>query len=520
MEDPVRRLHRFIRDTFWNNLTRCIDANGIEQAALDPKSAKSQPRIYIPQSAPRQFGFYSKIARDRPDMRLDVQRLPSGEINANYIREINVRPGLLALAMEEQPTNADMESESLIGLPFIVPGGRFNEVYYWDSCFCAWGMIESHVHIVKSILKHFAFEIEHFGKVLNGNRSYYLGRSQPPLLTDLAVRTYEATKHELDAKRLLKNGILAAIKEYHGYWTAKERYDPKTGLSRYHPIGAGLPPEVEPNHFQHILKPYAAKHHISIEEFYQAYNSGEIKDHDLDEFTRHDRALRESGHDTSNRLENVCADLATVDLNCLLYKYETDIGRTIKGVFDDELWVPKEFQTPNREIDIIQTSAMWDDRARKRRETIQKLMFNEKEGLFFDYNVQQEARTNFESVTGWAYPLWSGVASKHQAAILVNSLHKFECIGGVSSTTKNSRGPVNAANPQKQWDYPSGWPPHQMLAWEGLRAYGYSAEAERLTYRWLHMVTSVFTDYNGTVAEKYDVTAQVAAHKVGAEYGT
>ena len=92
-------------------------------------------------------------------------------------------------------------------------------------------------------------------------------------------------------------------------------------------------------------------------------------------------------------------------------------------------------------------------------------------------------------------------------------------MGGLSSSTETSRGPINATNPQKQWDYPNGWAPHQILAWSGLIKYGYHEEAERLAYRWLHMIIKIFVDFNGTVVEKYDVTQLKSSHRVGAEYG-
>ena len=89
--------------------------------------------------------------------------------------------------------------------------------------------------------------------------------------------------------------------------------------------------------------------------------------------------------------------------------------------------------------------------------------------------------------------------------------------GGLASCTKNSRGKVDKQNPQRQWDYPNGWAPHQMMVWKGLLDYGYHKIAEELIYRWLYMITKNAVDYNGTIPEKYDVVE--ATHKVFAEYG-
>lgn len=519
-EDPVSRLNRLIKESFWNNLTRQIDESGIALAAQDTKSVKSPPRIYIPRGLPEQFAYYTKLAQERPSLQLDVQWLPNGEITASFIKSLNHKPGLLALEME-MPTQGSRtnSADRLKGLPFIVPGGRFNELYYWDSCFCALGMLESHANVVKSIIRNFIFEIKYYGKVLNANRSYYLGRSQPPFLTDLALRCYEATRQEPDARDLLKIALLAARKEYHNVWMAEPRYDRLSGLSRYRPIGSGFPPECEPLHFAHIMEPYMTKYKMTIEQFTEAYNNGDIQEPDLDEFCLHDRAHRESGHDTSNRLENVAADVATVDLSCLLYRYEVDIAHAIRTVFGDRLEIPVTFNAPGDKADQVDSSAIWDRRARRRKSLMNKYMWNEKNGIFYDYNTVSKKQCNFESVTCF-WTLWCGVASPQQAALLVkNGLSLFEYVGGLSAGTELSRGNISATNPQKQWEYPYGWAPHQILAWDGLKKYGYHEEAERLVYRWLHMVTKVFVDYNGTIVEKYDVTQLHSPHKVEAEYG-
>ena len=233
-EDPVHRLNRLIKTAWWDNLTRHIDSNGIEQAAPDPK-VKDSPRIYIPPGAPEQYTYYKAVSKERPGMNLDVQWLPEGDFTADYIKGINNKPGILALDMEYAQTETVPGTKQLQGSPFIVPGGHFNELYNWDACFCALGMLDTHLHIVKGIVKNFIFEVKHYGKILNANRSYYLGRAQPPLLTWLARKLFDKTKDEADALDVLKNAILAARKEYLQWWTSVPRLDEETGLSRYRP---------------------------------------------------------------------------------------------------------------------------------------------------------------------------------------------------------------------------------------------------------------------------------------------
>ena len=516
-EAPVDRLARRIRHTFWDTLTRRMDGDGIAAAAPDPKTSSPQPRVYIPPGVPEQHAYYSKIAKARPVLNLDVQWLPEGEWSGEYIKSLNKKPGVLALEME--PATNDEKNENMKALPFIVPGGCFNELYNWDSAFCAIGMLESHIDLVKAIVRNFIFEIKHYGKVLNANRSYYLGRAQPPFLTDLALRTYEATKLEHDAKDLLKEATLAAIKEYYSWWMTEPRLDPESGLSRYWPVGIGTPPECKPSGFAHILKPYAEKYSMSIDEVCAAYNAQKVHEPALDEFFLHDRAVRENGHDVSNRVEGICASLATVDLNTLLYKIEIDIAHIILTQFDDHLPVPKEFCITSQSPNHVETSTTWARRARLRKLRVDKYCWNASDGSFYDYNIVTKSPHPFDSATA-LFPLWAGLATPKQAASLVKCLlPKLEDVGGLASTSKRSRGPISAENPQKQWDYPQGWAPHQMLAWDGLRRYGYYEEAERICYKWVGMVTNCARDFGGTVVEKYDVTGVRAPHRVQAEYG-
>ena len=519
-ENPVNRLSRLIGDSFWDGLTRRIDESMIEIAGRDPKdwTDDPRPRIYVPRGAPEQYAYYTQVAKDRPEVRLDVQWLPE-KITPENVRDMNAKPGLLALAMEEIVDQATGEKR-MRGVPFVVPGGRFNELYGWDSYMESLGLlVNDKVNLAKSMVQNFCFCIEHYGKILNANRSYYLCRSQPPFLTDMALRVYEKIKHEQGALDFLRTAILAAIKEYHSIWVAAPRLDPITGLSRYRPEGLGVPPETEASHFTHILEPYAEKHGITFQEFVEGYNSGAIKEPDLDEYFLHDRAVRESGHDTTYRLEKTCANLATVDLNCLLFKYETDIARTIRNVFNDKLVIPVEFCVGPLRPNQVESSAIWDRRAKRRKQAMDRYLWNAEQGMFFDYNTVTRMQCTYESATTfWA--MWAGCATPRQATTMVAvALPKFEALGGLLSGTKESRGEVGLDRPNRQWDFPYGWAPQQMLAWTGLQRYGYQDDAERLAYKWLFMITKAFVDFNGVVVEKYDVTRPVDPHRVDAEYG-
>ena len=518
-ENPVDRLSRRIRDEFWNNLERSLDGDLIEKAGKDPKDWTSdpRPRIYVPYGCPEQYEYYTNVAKARPDIRLDVQLLPEGTIDGKFTRSLNSAPGILALAMKKVIIDG---KETMKGEPFVVPGGRFNELYGWDSYMAAIGLLENgKADLAKSIVINFAFCIQHYGKILNANRSYYLSRSQPPFLTDMAMKVYDKIKHDDGALDFLRLAIRAAIKEYYNVWTAPPRYDAATGLSRYRPEGSGVPPETEASHFVHILTPYAEKHGMTFDEFVKAYNEDQVKEPELDVYFLHDRAVRESGHDTTYRLEGCAADLATIDLNSLLYKYEIDIAWCIRQFFKDRLVIPPEFQTEANRLDGYEKSATWDRRAKMRKARMDKYLWNEKAGMYFDYNTVEKRQHTYESCTSF-FAMWAGVCTPRQAASLVlNALPKFECFGGLVSGTEESRGNIGLDRPNRQWDYPYGWAPQQMLAWGGFIRYGYTEESQRLAYKWLYMVTRAFVDFNGVVVEKYNVTKQIDPHKVDAEYG-
>jgi len=138
-------------------------------------------------------------------------------------------------------------------------------------------------------------------------------------------------------------------------------------------------------------------------------------------------------------------------------------------------------------------------------------------GLYFDYDTKKERQSIYESVTS-LFALWAGCASPAQAQRLAGtSLTHFEALGGLVCGTEASRGAISLARPNRQWDYPFGWAPHQILAWQGFARYGYHTVAQRLAYRWLYTITKAFVDFNGVVPEKFDVVS--LEHKLKVEYG-
>ncbi|KAK3814932.1 MAG: neutral trehalase [Benniella sp.] len=526
-ENPVDRLSRMIRHHFWDGLTRRIDAEGLEMIANDPKnrSKNTAPRIYIPFGEKEILEYYKHVSLQKPHLKLEVEQLPE-IITPKYVQSINGKPGILALAMTKF---VDEEGhEALKGVPFVVPGGRFNEMYGWDSYFESLGLlVDGRLELAKGMVDNFVYEIQHYGKILNANRSYYLTRTQPPFLTDMMLKVYDRLPFslEIENKQWLAVALTAAIKEYLTVWMSQSRYDPESGLSRYFSEGVGMPPETEPTHFDHVIKPYADAKGLSIEEYSRMYNEGELTEPELDTYFKHDRAVRESGHDTTYRLDNCAADIATVDLNSLLYKYEMDIAETIQGIFGDSFETPffawHETLTASSGEDppttMHHTSAEWFERARIRQARINKYCWNEERGMYFDYDTRLKTIGTYESVTTF-YTMWAGCADREKAEKMMTcALPLFEVKGGLVSGTEASRGLITLSRPNRQWDFPFGWAPHQIISWIAFEKYGFKEETKRCCYRWLYTITKSFVDFNGVVPEKFDVVNMT--HKVEVEYG-
>lgn len=492
-EPPASRISRMIHYYFWNDLTRTIDEAGLERILNDDKSEDHTKRIYVPFNDAEAYTYFTELSVKYKG--LTIEKLPE-KITPEYVKSINDKPGILSLKLEHNK-----------GVPFVVPGGRFNEIYGWDSYFEGVGLIlDDRIDLAMAMVDNFCYQLTHYGKILNANRSYYLTRTQPPFLTSFIIDVFRSG-NDIPLE-WLKETTLTAIKEYETVWMVKGKRLCENGLNRYLAEGIGIPPETEKGHFDEVLAEFAEKAKLPKEEFEEKYRSGEIQNKELDNYFIHDRSLRESGHDTSWRLDDVCAHLNTVDLNSLLYVYEEDFKYIIKQYFKGKLVSP-EGKT--------YTDSYWREKSELRKQRMNELLWNEEKGSYFDYNFELTKPTYFESATNF-YPLWAKVCSQEQAIVMVKKLMThFKAKGGVLATTEASVKEIGKGKAPRQWDYPNGWAPHQMLIWKGLLNYNFKKEAQELIYRWLWMITRNAVDYNGTIPEKYDVVN--CTHKVYAEYG-
>ncbi len=391
---------------------------------------------------------------------------------------------------------ASIEPHGLLYLPFpyVVPCGRFNEMYGWDSYFIQVGLLrDDEVELARNMVDNFLYEIEHYGMILNANRSYYLTRSQPPFLTAMILGVFREVQ---DRDWLRKT--LPAIERYYRYWTSAPHLIESLGLSRYHGLGEGPAPEVIGGE----IDAEGRTHYDRVKQFYRQapvtpYDLSLYYDAATDELTPFffvgDRSMRESGFDPSNRFGPFSVDIihfAPVCLNSLLYRMETDTS---------EIY---------RLLDDLDASIIWQERAAARRERINERLWDDAEGLYIDYHFRDGRLSDYAFATTF-YPLWAGIATEEQARRVAANLERFEAPGGpLTSTTRSG----------SQWDAPFGWAPLQMIAVQGLRRYGYHADANRLAAKFIGVVTREFEEH-GTIFEKYDVVTGESDVAAGIRFG-
>ncbi len=378
--------------------------------------------------------------------------------------------------------------------PYVVPGGRFNEMYGWDSFFIQMGLLrDGEFDLARDMANNFLYEVREYGKVLNANRTYYLTRSQPPFLTPMILAVYHRTQ---DRKWL--EDALPWIEKYYRFWTSGPHTTPEAGLSRYFDTGEGPAPEVlASEHDKHgngdyeLIRAYYRSHKVPDYDVSQYFNAADGQLTAL--FYKGDRSMRESGFDPSNRFGPFSIDIIhynPVCLNSLLYLMEMQIAEI------------------NTLLDRTTEADVWRERAHERAERINRLMWDPETGLYYDYNFVEKRVRRYPFLTTF-YPLWTGIASQEQAARVVGNLNRFERAGGLQTSEFKSGD---------QWDAPFGWAPLQWIAVQGLRRYGYQTEADRISKNFLSMVQHEFQRHHN-LEEKYDVVRRTDDVKGGLRYG-
>ncbi len=360
--------------------------------------------------------------------------------------------------------------------PYVVPGGRFREMYYWDSYFTMLGLRESgREDLIESMVANIVHMIDTFGHVPTGNRTYYLSRSQPPVFS-LMIRLLSETKGE---ETMVKH--LPQLQKEYDYWmdgsAALDAENPDfrrvvrlhdgTTLNRYWDDRAAPRPESYAEDVD-LAKEAKEKHGHEPEPVYRCL-----------------RAAAESGWDFSSRWMADGKTFATiqttnllpVDLNCLMYHLEQTLADAYR--LGEHIDLAQEYE---RKANLRQTAidaVFWDD-ARQ---------------FYMDFDFRQDEFTDTFSLAA-VFPMYFRLATQAQASAVEALLkEKFLCPGGLQTTLTNSG---------QQWDLPNGWAPLQWLAHQGLRNYRFDKTAATLRVNWLNLVEKRY-DSLGKLLEKYNV---------------
>jgi alpha,alpha-trehalase len=372
--------------------------------------------------------------------------------------------------------SADIRS-SLIPLPspYVVPGGRFREVYYWDSYFTMLGLVQSgRTDLVKNMLDNFANLIMTVGHIPNGNRTYYLTRSQPPYFAAMVGLYARAT----DTSRAL--AYLDALEKEHAFWM--DGADTLAPAHAYRRV-VRLPDGVVVNRYwddSDEPRPESYRPDVEI---------GQTLPESLRaSFYRNARATAESGWDFSSRwmrdpkdlrtLETI--DLIPVDLNSLLWNAEHTIAAL------------RSFRNGAGDTEVARRFAGAAD---ARRGAV-LAMYDPKQGFFFDRRWRTGELVTDRPSLAAAEPLYFGIASDDQGKHVAARLERDFLKPGGFVTTNFASG--------QQWDGPNGWPPLEWLTIEGVRRYGRGDLADKAASRWLALITRTY-GATGRMMEKYDV---------------
>ncbi|MEO6806998.1 MAG: trehalase family glycosidase [Edaphobacter sp.] len=468
------------------------------KSLVDPK-VKSNPVLYLPAD----MQIPPAVAIVQKQCAVEVRHLPRRIVHMGDVR------------VSEIPV------EGLLYLPnrYVVPGGRFNEMYGWDSYFIILGLVkDKRTELARNMVENFFFEIENYGAILNANRTYFFTRSQPPFLTSMIRDVYEHPGRKPLTKAWLAKAYSYAQRDY-ALWISPVHQAGDTGLARYYDIGEGPVPEMadDSDYYPDVIRwlldhpqvptrylidapdnptpaQAAALAKISCNiEASKVCAHAYLDGHRLTaNFYHGDRAMRESGFDTSFRFgpfSGSTEDYAPICLNSLLYKYELDMAHfaTLLG----------------RRPEAVK----WKRRAAARRKAINRYLWNSTGAMFYDYNFVTQKQSTYNYLTAF-YPLWSQLATPLQAKSLVRHLPLFEYEGGLAMSDTNSG---------TQWDLPYGWAPVNWLAIKGLAQYGFIEDATRIAGKFSQTILQNFLT-DATIREKYNIVSGSANTAVATGY--
>lgn len=388
-------------------------------------------------------------------------------------------------------------SGTLIPLPnpYIVPGGRFREIYYWDSYFTMLGLQEDkQITAIENMVDNFSYLIDKYGFIPNGNRTYYLSRSQPPFYAEM-VEILAESKGDSIYKKYLK-----FLEKEYKFWMngADDLNETNPAFRRVVRLPDG---EILNRYWDDKDTPRPESYREDIKTAEEALSK--IPGLKKEDVFRNLRAAAESGWDFSSRwlkkddsnefqLSTIhTTEIIPVDLNTLLYNLESKISKAyaISG-------------NPEK-------SEIYKLKSESRKKAILKYFWSEDEHFFMDYDFKKKQTTQVISLAG-AYPLFFEIANDAQAKAVAEKIQSsFLKPGGLVSTPYNTG---------QQWDAPNGWAPLQWITIQGLRNYGQDSLASDIKDKWLKLNQRVYQQ-TYKMLEKYNVE-DLSKESGGGEYPT
>lgn len=361
---------------------------------------------------------------------------------------------------------------SLLSLPsrYVVPGGRFRELYYWDSYFTMLGLARSgQQDLVEDMIANFGSLLDRFGRIPNGTRTYYLSRSHPPVFYLIASLSQDDS---VNGRRQRLEWMVAE----HRFWmTGADALEPGCEHRRVVRLSDGT-----------LLNRYWDDRASPRDESWRedVMLAGSATWRPSEDLWRDVRAAAESGWDFSSRwlgdrqsLESIrTTRILPVDLNALLHGLEMAIS-------DEALAVG--------EVALARCFAV---HAEERKTAINVFLWNEEKGFYADYDLDRVSASE-QATAAMAFPLFSGAASLARAKRSTEALAAMLSKGGLLTTETTT---------SQQWDSPNGWAPLQWIGVKGLERYGHSELAAKIGESWLSEIERHYRS-TGQMLEKYDV---------------
>ncbi|WP_312765163.1 trehalase family glycosidase [Epilithonimonas sp.] len=366
--------------------------------------------------------------------------------------------------------------------PYIVPGGRFIEFFYWDSYFVMLGLqVSGNVEMMKNIVENCSYLIMNYGFVPNASRSYFLSRSQPPYFSLMLDLIYENTNDE----KIYSQYFETLEKEYEFWMSGVEDLENGKAVKRVLKTNDG---DILNRYYDDENLPRPESYLIDVKDSENSQNS---------EFYRNVRAACESGWDFSSRWfedgENIgtiyTLELAQVDVNCLLWHLEKTLAKSAHI---------------NRKFDLEEK---YQSLSNQRKSNIEKYFWDKESKIYRDFNFIKNKQTQSEHIAS-LYPLFLKISSKQQAKEIAQTIsEKFLYSGGLVTTTKETG---------QQWDLPNAWAPNQWIGYTAMKNYGFEDLAEQIKYNWSKNVERVYNN-TGKLMEKYNAV-DVKSIAGGGEY--